>query len=176
MCVRLCFGWGGLVGVLPHRSHHSVCWYGSIGFGRFEVEVFPLSVFWIFCFNFQMMCRVNWKPCLRLKRSFTKRSSSRHSNKSSPYGYQKSHWNKSLKFKHQKSKTNTSWTFVPVEGSGGGALRHIPLFVCDLNLTAKPFVMKNKSLLTMKRQWTYGPTLLPWFDHFHTSLACFTPL
>ncbi len=31
-------------------------------------------------------------------------------------------------------------------------------------------------LLTMKRQWTYGPTLLPWFDHFHTSLACFTPL
>ncbi len=32
------------------------------------------------------------------------------------------------------------------------------------------------NLLTMKRQWTYGPTLLPWFDHFHTSLACFTAL
>ncbi len=31
-------------------------------------------------------------------------------------------------------------------------------------------------LLTMKRQWTYGPALLPWFDHFHTSLACFTAL
>ncbi len=24
-------------------------------------------------------------------------------------------------------------------------------------------------LLTMKWQWTYGPTLLPWFHHFHTS-------
>ncbi len=31
-------------------------------------------------------------------------------------------------------------------------------------------------LLTMKRQWTYGPTQLPWNDHFHTSLACFTAL
>ncbi len=26
-------------------------------------------------------------------------------------------------------------------------------------------------LLTTKRQWTYGPTQLPWNDHFHTSLA-----
>ncbi len=26
----------------------------------------------------------------------------------------------------------------------------------------------------MKCQWTYGPTQLPWNDHFHTSLACFT--
>ncbi len=32
------------------------------------------------------------------------------------------------------------------------------------------------NLLTMKRQWTYGPTLLPWFIHLHTSLACFTAL
>ncbi len=35
---------------------------------------------------------------------------------------------------------------------------------------------QHSDLLTMKRQWTYGPTLLPWFDHFHTSLACFTAL
>ncbi len=26
----------------------------------------------------------------------------------------------------------------------------------------------------MKRQWTYGPALLPWLDHFHLSLACFS--
>ncbi len=26
-------------------------------------------------------------------------------------------------------------------------------------------------LLTMKRQWTYGPTLLPWFDHFYSHIA-----
>ncbi len=39
-----------------------------------------------------------------------------------------------------------------------------------------PLTEKWSDLLTMKRQWTYGPTLLPWFDHFHTSLACFTPL
>ncbi len=32
----------------------------------------------------------------------------------------------------------------------------------------------SHDLLTMKRQWTYGQTLLPWFDYFHTSLACFT--
>ncbi len=35
---------------------------------------------------------------------------------------------------------------------------------------------KSLNLLTMKHQWTYGPTLLPWFDHFHTSHACFTAL
>ena len=29
---------------------------------------------------------------------------------------------------------------------------------------------------SLTKQWTYGPTLLPWFDHFHTSLACFTAL
>ena len=28
----------------------------------------------------------------------------------------------------------------------------------------------------MKFQWTYGPTQLPWLDHFPTSLACFTAL
>ncbi len=30
---------------------------------------------------------------------------------------------------------------------------------------------------SLTKQWTYGPTLLPWFhwfDHFHTSLACFS--
>ncbi len=32
------------------------------------------------------------------------------------------------------------------------------------------------SLMTMKRQWTYGPTQVPLNDHFHTSLACFTAL
>ncbi len=30
--------------------------------------------------------------------------------------------------------------------------------------------------LTMKRHWTYGLTRLPWNDHYHTSLACFTAL
>ncbi len=30
--------------------------------------------------------------------------------------------------------------------------------------------------LSMKWQWTYGPTLLPWNNHFHTSEACFKPL
>ncbi len=29
---------------------------------------------------------------------------------------------------------------------------------------------------SLTKQWTYGPTLLPWFDHFHTSLACLTAL
>ena len=26
--------------------------------------------------------------------------------------------------------------------------------------------------LTMKSQWVYGLTLLPWCNHFHTSIAC----
>ncbi len=29
---------------------------------------------------------------------------------------------------------------------------------------------------SLTKQWTYGPTLLPWFDRFHTSPACFTSL
>ncbi len=29
------------------------------------------------------------------------------------------------------------------------------------------------SCMTMKRQWAYGLTELPWNDHFHTSLVCF---
>ncbi len=37
-------------------------------------------------------------------------------------------------------------------------------------------IKKLFNLLTMKCQWTYGPTQLPWFDYFHTSLACFTAL
>ncbi len=32
------------------------------------------------------------------------------------------------------------------------------------------------NFLSMKRQWTYGPTLLPWNNHFHTSEACLKPL
>ncbi len=34
----------------------------------------------------------------------------------------------------------------------------------------------QKDFLSMKWQWTYGPTLLPWNNHFHTSEACFKPL
>ncbi len=30
-------------------------------------------------------------------------------------------------------------------------------------------ISKHTDLLAMKRQWTYGPTLLPWNDYFHTS-------
>ncbi len=29
-----------------------------------------------------------------------------------------------------------------------------------------------QSFLSMKWQWTYGPTLLPLNNHFHTSEAC----
>ncbi len=43
-----------------------------------------------------------------------------------------------------------------------------------VSLIKNPTLGKYYDLLTMKRQWTYGPTLLPWFDHFRTSLACFT--
>ncbi len=32
------------------------------------------------------------------------------------------------------------------------------------------------NFLSMKWQWTYGPTLSPWNNHFHTSEACFKPL
>ena len=35
-----------------------------------------------------------------------------------------------------------------------------------------PHMIPPRNLLTMKRQWTYGP----WNDHFQTSLACFTVL
>ncbi len=51
------------------------------------------------------------------------------------------------------------------------------IFLDDVKIKAvqgAPFILTN--LLTMKRQWTYGPTLLPWFDNFHTSLTCFTAL
>ncbi len=34
----------------------------------------------------------------------------------------------------------------------------------------------NNHFLSMKWQWTYGPTLLPWNNHFHTSEACLKPL
>ncbi len=58
------------------------------------------------------------------------------------------------------------------------------LQIFDLGKLYLDFLIKNNTyqrcpkfnVLTMKRQWTYGPTLLPWFDHFHTSLACFTAL
>ena len=39
--------------------------------------------------------------------------------------------------------------------------------VCIVSLTLQP------DLLTTKRQWTYGPTLLPWNILFHTSVACY---
>ncbi len=35
---------------------------------------------------------------------------------------------------------------------------------------------QNYNFLSMKWQWTYGPTLLPWNNHFHTSEACLKPL
>ncbi len=40
----------------------------------------------------------------------------------------------------------------------------------------KEHYLKVPHLLTMKRQWTYGPTLLPWFDHFHISTKENPPL
>ena len=33
--------------------------------------------------------------------------------------------------------------------------------------------MINHGLLPMKRQWTYGPTLLLWRSHLHTALCLF---
>ncbi len=40
-----------------------------------------------------------------------------------------------------------------------------------------PFNFEHTSdFLSMKWQWTYGPTLLPWNNHFHTSEACLKPL
>ncbi len=51
-----------------------------------------------------------------------------------------------------------------------GSPRYVML---DQESTACP---ETYNLLTMKRQWTYGPALLPWFNHFDTSLACFTAL
>ncbi len=32
------------------------------------------------------------------------------------------------------------------------------------------------NFLSMKWQWTYGQTLLPWNNHFHTYEACLKPL
>ncbi len=42
----------------------------------------------------------------------------------------------------------------------------------------RPMVMTRwqSSFLSMKWQWTYGPTLLPWSNHFYTSKACLTSL
>ncbi len=48
-----------------------------------------------------------------------------------------------------------------------------PLLSQRLPLASAKAQPRGGDLLTMKCQWTYGPTLLPWFDHFHTSLACF---
>ncbi len=56
----------------------------------------------------------------------------------------------------------------------GGCTIHVDVIHCRVLSNSKPD--SQCDLLTMKRQWTYGATLLPLFDHFHTSLACFTAL
>ena len=38
----------------------------------------------------------------------------------------------------------------------------------DGNIIIIPQGNLNFSFLSMKRQWTYGPTLWPWNNHFHT--------
>ncbi len=59
---------------------------------------------------------------------------------------------------------------------------HILAPACIHNLTwkfdwhAKNVPNQYPDLLSMKWQWTYGPTLLPLTIHFHTLEACLKPL
>ena len=55
-------------------------------------------------------------------------------------------------------------------------LQKIWFSVLSVRSYSKPHRSAHVNLLTMKRQWAYGLTLLSWSDHFHTSLACFTAL
>ncbi len=48
--------------------------------------------------------------------------------------------------------------------------------VCMSNTSVVTVLINGHLERQHRSQWTYGPTLLPWFDHFHTSLACFTAL
>ena len=55
---------------------------------------------------------------------------------------------------------------VGVYGKGKGKGSIYVLSTEQVNVSVKdPKRARTPNLLTMTRQWTYGPTLLPWFDH-----------
>ena len=82
--------------------------------------------------------------------------------------------------KPDQSAAEPGWLSGELNGSEGFFPEAYVEFVEEIAaaspVTSPQLVPVFRHFLSMKWQWTYGPILMPWNNHFHTSKACLNPL